>query len=261
MRVSSFRRSRFCTYGTWSTFRRPSVPSQGHSLPHAGESVQLAASLLTCYHARIIDVGFQHHHLMEGMMDVGFITRELRFDSPSLAVRTELADLWHTSLLSISAFIGMLLSLDGFPFRVSRCSEGHLLSTFPASRRNSICTEAAHDPGPHIGKRSYRYGMAFAFSALALVVVPGPRFTLCGLPGKLLQGIAQRFDAPQSAMRFGVHPALKQHRRGSSQSLQTTCILVAFAIITDFRQQPWSQALACTRQALKDGVILMGQKN
>ena len=61
-------------------------------------------------------------------------------------------------------------------------------------------------------------------------------------------------------MRFGVHPALKQHGRGSSQCLQTACILVARAIITDFRQQSWSQAFACTRQARKDLMVLMGQK-
>src|SRR5689334_896193 len=77
------------------------------------------------------------------------------------------------------------------------------------------------DPDPHIGQCSHGYGMAFPFCALALVIVSGPRFTLRGLPGELLQGIAQRFDAAQSPMRFGVYPALKQHRRGSLQRLQT----------------------------------------
>ena len=260
MRVSSFRRSRFCAYGTWSTFRCPSVPSQGHSLPHAGESVRLAASLLACYHARIIDVGFQHHHLMEGMMDVGFITRELRFDSPSLTLRTELANLWHTSLLPNFAFTGMLLSPYGFPFQVSRCSEGHVLSTFPALRRNSICTEAAHDPDPHIGKGSDRHGVTFAFCALAVIIVSGPRFTLRRLPGELMQGIAQGFDTAQPSMGFGVDPALIQHGRGSTQRLQEAFILVARAIIPDFWKPSRSQALAGTWQALKDLMVLMGQK-
>src|SRR6266567_3404820 len=48
------------------------------------------------------------------------------------------------------------------------------------------------DPDPHIGKGSDRHAMAFPFCPLALVVVVGPCFTVGGLPGKLVQGIAQR---------------------------------------------------------------------
>src|SRR5947207_1686951 len=72
------------------------------------------------------------------------------------------------------------------------------------------------DPYPHIGQRSHSYGMTFAFRSLALVIVSGPRLALRGLPGKLVQGIAQRFDAAQTSMRFGVHAAFKHHARGSS---------------------------------------------
>jgi hypothetical protein len=116
------------------------------------------------------------------------------------------------------------------------------------------------DPDPHIGQRTDSHRMAFAFRSLPLILVPGPRFTLCGLPSKLMQRIAQGFDAPQSAMRFGVHAALIQHGRGSPQSLQTAGLLVAASIIPDFCQQSPSQALACTGQALKDLMVLMGQK-
>ena len=93
------------------------------------------------------------------------------------------------------------------------------------------------DPDPHIGKRPHGNRMAFAFGSLALVIGLGPRFTVCRLPGKLVQGIAQRFDTRHPAMRFGVHPTLKQYGRGSSQRLQTAGILVACAIIADFGQQ------------------------
>src|SRR6266852_3382230 len=116
------------------------------------------------------------------------------------------------------------------------------------------------DPDPHVGKRTHGDRMAFAFRPFALVVLPGPRFTLGRLPGKLLQRIAQRFDAAQPSMGFAIHATLKQHGRGSSQSLQTAGILIALAIITDFRQQSRSQPFACTRQALKDLMVLMGQK-
>src|SRR5436305_15068525 len=72
--------------------------------------------------------------------------------------------------------------------------------------------------------------------------------------------VTQGFHAAHSPMRFGVHPALIEHRRGSSQSLQEAFLLVAGAIIPDFCQQSWSQSLSCTRQALKNRMVLMGQK-
>ena len=66
------------------------------------------------------------------------------------------------------------------------------------------------DPDPDISKRSNRYAMAFAFSTFALVIGAGPRFTVCRLPGALLQGIAQRLHTAHAPMRFGIHPALKE---------------------------------------------------
>ena len=116
------------------------------------------------------------------------------------------------------------------------------------------------DPDPHIGKRAHGDRVAFAFGSLALVIGFGPRFTVYRLPGKLVQGIAQRFDTAHAPMRFGVHPALKQHGRGSSHCLQTAGILGACAIIADFGKPPRGQAFACTRQARKELVILMRQK-
>ena len=116
------------------------------------------------------------------------------------------------------------------------------------------------DPDPDIGKRSYGDGMAFAFGSLALVIVSGPRLAQGGLPGKLMQRVAQRFDAAKASMGLGIHPALKQHGRGSTQRLQAACVLIAQAIISNFRQESWSQMLACARQALKELVVRMGQK-
>jgi hypothetical protein len=45
-------------------------------------------------------------------------------------------------------FNGRLLSPCGFPREVSRCSEGLLLSTFPVSGRNSVCTDTARFEKP-----------------------------------------------------------------------------------------------------------------
>ncbi len=69
------------------------------------------------------------------------------------------------------------------------------------------------DPDPHIGQCSYCHRMAFAFSSFALVIVSGPRLAQGGLPGKLMQRVAQRFDAAKASMGLGIHAALKQHGR------------------------------------------------
>src|SRR6266700_2667163 len=116
------------------------------------------------------------------------------------------------------------------------------------------------DPDPHIGKRSNRYRMAFAFCSLALVILHGPRLALRGLPGKLVQRIAQRFDAAQPSMRLGVHPALKQHGRGPGQGLQTGRIDIAGAVVAHFRQQSWRQSLSRSRKTAEDLMVGMGQK-
>jgi len=72
-----------------------------------------------------------------------------------------------------------------------------------------------------IGQRPDRDGMALALGLLALVILPGPGFLVRTLPGKLVQGIAPGLDAPQSAMRFLVRPALEEDGRSPSQSLPT----------------------------------------
>src|SRR5713226_8363246 len=117
-----------------------------------------------------------------------------------------------------------------------------------------------NDACPHIGKGSDSHGMAFPFRSLALVVVPGPAFLLSRLPGKLMQSVAQRFDATQTPVRFSVVATLKQDRRRAGQSLQARCVSIAGALITDFGKQTRSKALACSRQTAEDGVVFMRQK-
>ena len=75
-----------------------------------------------------------------------------------------------------------------------------------------------------------------------------------------MQGVAQRFDATQPAMSFGIHATVIEDRRGSSQCLQAVGIEVSLTIIPNLRKPPGSQVLPRTRQTFKEGVILMGQK-
>src|SRR5437763_5577419 len=53
------------------------------------------------------------------------------------------------------------------------------------------------DPDPHIGRRADSHGMAFAFSAVPLVLVPGPRLACRGLASELMKRSAHVFEAPE----------------------------------------------------------------
>jgi hypothetical protein len=72
--------------------------------------------------------------------------------------------------------------------------------------------------------------------------------------------MAQGVERAQAARGFGVHPALNQHGRGTPQRLQTAGLLLALALRAAFCQPSWGQALAGTRQARTDRLVLMGQK-
>lgn len=113
---------------------------------------------------------------------------------------------------------------------------------------------------PHIRKGTHRDRMAFPFLALALVVLQGPRFRARRLPGKLLHGIAQRFNASIASMGLGIGATLKQDRRGPGQGLQTGGIAVAAAIIPDFCGHPRCKPLSSTGQTAEKLEVLMRQK-
>src|SRR5947209_6391661 len=145
---------------------------------------------------------------------------------------------------------------------LSRCACMLLLRLLKDGRlvTGAIEPHGKDDPDPHIGQRTYRHRMTFSFRSLAEVLVSRPRFTLGGLPGKLMKRIAQWLDTAQATMRLGVHPALKQHRRSSSQGLQTGCIPVSLPVLADFRQQARSQTLTSSRKTAEDDLVSVGQK-
>ena len=117
-----------------------------------------------------------------------------------------------------------------------------------------------NDARPHVGKGSDRHRMAFALSSLALIVVGGPALLLGRLPGKLVQGVTQRFDAAQPPVRFSVVAALKEDWRRPGQGLQAPRVGIACALIADFSEQARSKALACSGQTAEDLVVFMPQK-
>ena len=157
--------------------------------------------------------------------------------------RTRLAPL--KDLGGLGSIPGMLVSC--------RLEDGRLVTL-------ALEPHGEDDPQPDIGECSHGDGMAFARSSLALVVVPGPSFLSGALPGKLMQRVAQGLDTAIASVGLEVHPALEEHRRGSSQGLQTRRIGITAAIIADFGEQPRCESLPCSRQRGKDLAVRMGQK-
>src|SRR6266567_131284 len=126
-----------------------------------------------------------------------------------------------------------------------------LLSLEPDRKENSH---------PDISKCTDGDTVTFPFSTFALIVGHGPWFGLSALPGKLLQGVAQRFDASIAPMRFGIVATFIGDRRGSRQCLQAGRILVTLSIISKFCQQSRGQAFARARQMAEDVAVSVGQK-
>src|SRR5215469_15676132 len=75
------------------------------------------------------------------------------------------------------------------------------------------------DPDPDIGQGADGHTMTFALLAFAPVILQGPCFLPRGFPGKLVQGVAQGFDAGITLMHLGVVPAFIGYWRGASQCL------------------------------------------
>src|SRR5258708_20581828 len=96
--------------------------------------------------------------------------------------------------------------------------------------------------------------------SLALVVGQRPGFLPRGLPGKLVERIAQRFHAGEAFVRFGVMATLERHRSGPGQGLDTGGIGVPRALIAPFGKPPGSQVLARTGKRTPELVVRMAQK-
>ena len=116
------------------------------------------------------------------------------------------------------------------------------------------------DAHPHVGQGADGHTMGFAFRPFALVIGQRAGFLQRRLPGELVQGVAQGFQAGEAFVCFGIVATLERHRRGPGQGLDTGGISVAAAIIAPFGQQTWGQALARTRQRTPQLLIVMGQK-
>gem|GEM_PF-1492829 len=132
-------------------------------------------------------------------------------------------------------------------------------------KRRGLVASVAHphaidDAHPDVGQGSHRHTVSLAFGTFAPIIVQRPGFLSCRLPGKLIQGIAQRFGARQAFVSFGISAALERHGRGSGQSLDAVGIGVTRSILAPFGQQTWRQALAGTGKRTPHLLVVMGQK-
>ena len=123
-----------------------------------------------------------------------------------------------------------------------------------------LVPQGKNDPDPHIGQGPHGDAMTFPLTSLALVVGNCPGFGLGALPGELVEGIAQGFDAAKAPMGFGILATLKQDGRSASQSLQTGRVSIAAPVIPDLGQQARGQTLTGSRQAAEDIIVFMRQK-
>jgi hypothetical protein len=119
---------------------------------------------------------------------------------------------------------------------------------------------AVDDAHPDVGQGADSHTVGLALRPFAPVIVQRPGFVLRRLPGKLVQGVAQRLQARKAFVRFGVIAAFIGHGRGSGQGLDGVSIGIAAAIIAPLGQQTRSQALAGTRQRTPQLLIRMTQK-
>ena len=78
--------------------------------------------------------------------------------------------------------------------------------------------DGKQDAYPDIGQGTHGNRVAFALRPFALIILLGPAFRARTVKSKLVQRIAQRFDAAQTTMSLGIHAALEEDRRGSGQS-------------------------------------------
>jgi len=98
LRLSTCRRSRVCTYETLSACRSPSVPSQAHCPSLAEESVPPSAITLVYFRIQRSRMRIPASPPQTWCGGCGCHRAELRFDSPSLTMRTGLAGRSRTCL-------------------------------------------------------------------------------------------------------------------------------------------------------------------
>src|SRR6266436_3654833 len=94
--------------------------------------------------------------------------------------------------------------------------------------------DSEEDAHPNISQGTHGNGMTFPFSSFTQVIRLGPASLAQALESKLLQGVAQGFDATQSPMSFGIGAALIKDRRSPSQCLQRTGGSIAIPILAYF---------------------------
>jgi hypothetical protein len=120
--------------------------------------------------------------------------------------------------------------------------------------------ESRENAQPHVGECPNGDRMTFAFFPFSLIVVQCPRFAPGRLPSKQVEGIAQGFQTGRAAVSFLVVATLVEDGSCASQCLKASSVLIARRIISQFCQQPGSQSFSGSGQALKNRMVLVGQK-
>ncbi len=136
---------------------------------------------------------------------------------PSLGI----GNLWRSSPLSLRSGDALGMSL------LCRLKNGALVVDL-------ILRHPEENSHPDVCQTADRHAMALALRSFALVVGFGPRFAKRGLPGKLMQHIAQRLHTGKTFVRFGKVATLEGDRSCACQFLYTLGILIPTSVIAPF---------------------------
>src|SRR5262245_14198188 len=119
------------------------------------------------------------------------------------------------------------------------------------------CVADAHPP---VGQRPNSHGVGLALAPLALVIGSRPRLPEGGLPGELIEDIAQGINARLAPVGTRVLAALVDHRRGARQRLHTRRTRVALPVVAPSCQQPGRKTLASAWETQKQRAVRMLEK-
>ena len=145
---------------------------------------------------------------------------------------------------------------------LSRCGCRLLLCSLKGCHRVGYVLKPhrVDDSYPHICQGAQGHTVALAFCSLAFVIRQRPGFLFGRLPGKLIQGVAQRLQTGIALMRLGIIAALKRNGSSPGQSLHTHTCSVAATIIAPFSQQSRGEAFSRSWKTAENLAVFMGQK-